>query len=159
MDLLDRMLGHDRWATSALLDLTKALTDAQLDQPIDVGHRTIRATLGHIIYNIEFWTALMRDGQAPAPPEDHSPAALAAWFGRVYDDFAGLSRQLRDEDRLDDSFVDHYDVKKSMGSTIIHVVLHNAEHRAEILHILERIGVPDVPELDHGLWDYLNLNL
>jgi uncharacterized damage-inducible protein DinB len=158
MDLLDRMLGHDRWATVVLLDLSQGLTDAQLDQPIDVGHRTVRATLGHIIYNIEFWTALMRSEPAPAPAEDDSPAALAAWFARVHDDFATLSRQMRDEDRLDDIFIDHYDVRKSMGSTIIHVVLHNAEHRAEILHILERVGVPEVPELDHGLWDYLNLN-
>ena len=43
MDLLDRLLEHDRWATDQLLELCRGLTDAQLDQPFDIGHRTVRA--------------------------------------------------------------------------------------------------------------------
>jgi len=85
MDLLDRLLGHDHWATACLLDLSRGLPDAQLDQPFDVGHRTLRTTFEHMIF--------------------------------------------------------------------VHVVLHDAEHRSEALHILERLGVPDLPEVDHGLWD------
>ena len=30
MDLLDRLLGHDDWATTQLLELSRGLTDAQL---------------------------------------------------------------------------------------------------------------------------------
>ncbi len=37
MDLLDRLLAHDHWATARLLDLSRGLTDAQLDQPFDIG--------------------------------------------------------------------------------------------------------------------------
>src|SRR5690349_13120004 len=59
MDLLDRLLEHDRWATTQLLELCRGLTDAQLDQPFDVGHRTLRATLDHQIPNLDFWTGLM----------------------------------------------------------------------------------------------------
>jgi uncharacterized damage-inducible protein DinB len=42
----------------------------------------------------------------------------------------------------------------TFGGAILHVILHNAEHRTEVLHILERLGVPNLPEIDHALWDY-----
>ena len=154
MDLLDRLLEHDRWATDQLLDLSRGLTDAQLDQEFDVGHRSLRATFEHMIFNVAFWTALMAGQPVDAPQEDRSLAALSERHARSYATFATLARQLRDEQRLDDTFVDHYAAHKSFGGTIIHVVLHNAEHRSEALHILERLGVPDLPEVDHGLWDH-----
>jgi hypothetical protein len=44
MNLLDRLLEHDDWATAQLLDLSRTLTDEQLDQEFDIGHRTIRGT-------------------------------------------------------------------------------------------------------------------
>ena len=38
------------------------------------------------------------------------------------------------------------------------VVEHNAGHRNEVLHILGRLGVPDLPEVDLGVWEYFLLN-
>ena len=49
MDLLDRLLEHDHWATAQLLDLSRHLSDAQLDQEFDIGHRTLRDTFEHMI--------------------------------------------------------------------------------------------------------------
>ena len=155
MDLLDRLLGHDHWATAQLLDLSRDLTDAQLDQEFDIGHRTLRATFEHMIFNVAFWTGLMTGQPLDAQRDDCSLAALSDRHERSYATFATLSRRLRDEQRLDDTFVDHYTARKSFGGTILHVILHNAEHRTEALHILERLGVPDVPEVDLGVWDYM----
>jgi hypothetical protein len=62
---------------------------------------------------------------------------------------------MRDEQRLAETFVDHYGVRKSFGGTILMVIEHNVEHRSEAAHILARLGVPDVPEVDLGVWDYL----
>lgn len=154
MDLLDRLLGHDHWATARLLDVSRGLTDAQLDQPFDIGHVTLRATFEHMIFNVEFWTALMAAQPVDAQRDDRSPAALIERHERSYATFATLSRRVRDEQRLDDTFVDHFATRMTFGGAIIHVVLHNAEHRSEALHILERLGVPDLPEVDHGLWDH-----
>lgn len=158
MDLLDRLLEHDCWATDQLLKLSRGLTDAQLDQPFDIGHRALRATFEHMIVNVAFWTALMTEQPVPAQQDDRSLAALIDRHERSYATFATLARQFRDEQRLDDTFIDHYAARKSCGGTIIHVVLHNAEHRSEALHILERLGLPEVPEVDHGLWDYKREN-
>ena len=158
MDLLDRLLEHDHWATAQLLDLSRNLTDAQLDQEFDIGHRTLRDTFEHVIFNIAFWTALMTEHPVDEQREDRSVTALIDRHERSYAAFATLAHQFRDEQRLEDTYIDHYDARKSFGGTILHVVLHNAEHRTEALHILERLGVPNLPEVDHGLWDYELLN-
>ena len=154
MDLLDRMLEHDKWATSALLDLSRSLSDAQLDQPFDIGHKTLRATFRHMIVNVDFWTRLMTGQPVKDEPIDASIAELIERHDRSYAAFESLARRFRDEQRLSDTYRDHYDVLKSFGGTILHVVLHDAEHRIEAIHILQRIGLPEVPEVDHGLWDY-----
>ena len=164
MDLLDLLLDHDDWATSRVLDVCGSLTDAQLDQEFDIGHRTLRATFGHMIFNVPFWTAFLAgqtvDGghSADAQPGDRSLAALIDHHVRSYADFASVARRLRDEQRLGETFVDHYAVRKSFAGTILMVVEHNAEHRTELLHILERLGVPELPEIDLGVWDYMLLN-
>ena len=158
MDLLDRLLQHDDWATTQLLELSRGLSEAQLDQEFDIGHRSLRTTFGHMMVNVGFWTALMTGQPVDTEREDRSLAALIEHHERSYAAFAAVARQFRDEQRLDGTYVDHYDARKSFGGTILHVVLHNAEHRTEALHILERLGMPDVPEVDHGLWDYELLN-
>jgi uncharacterized damage-inducible protein DinB len=164
MDLLDLLLDHDHWATRRLLDVSGSLTDAQLDREFDIGHRTLRATFGHMIFNVPFWTAFLA-GQpahegysADTQPDDRSPAALIDHHERSYAAFAGAARRLRDEQRLEESFVDHHGVRKSFGGTVLMVVEHNAEHRTEALHILARLGLPDVPEIDLGVSNYMVLN-
>ena len=158
MDMIDRLLGHDDWGTTTLLELSRSLTDAQLDQEFDIGHRTLRATFDHMIYNVAFWSGLMTGHPFEEQRSKRTLAELINRHQRFHATFAALTRQLRDEQRLDDVYVDHYDARKSMGGTIIHVVLHNAEHRTEALHILERLGLNEVPEVDFGLWDYLQHN-
>jgi len=151
MDLLDRMLGHDGWATTQLLEVCSTLTGAQLDQEFDVGHRTLRETLDHMIYVIDFWTGWMTgrpvDHDRTTQQYDRSIAALTELHERYHANFAALARRVQDELRLDDTFIDHYAVRQSLGATIIQLLHHNAQHRSEVRHMLERLGVA-------GLWDY-----
>lgn len=187
MDLLERLLDFDPWAMNELFDASEGLTDAQLDEEFDIGHRTIRATFPHIIYNIHFWTSFML-GEQPKPEPDglltesemrewydeiaQKFAALNRqqegtayipvmrdWYAENYEEFANLARRFRDEEKMDETFVDHYQVKKSMGGTVLTVLLHNTEHRAEIVHMLHRVGVENVPEVDIGARDYELQNL
>ena len=164
MDLLDMLLDHDQWATAQLLEVSGGLTEAQLDQEFDIGHRSLRATFGHMIFNLPFWTSFLAgqpdDGgySADVQPDDRSLTAMGRHFERSYAAFASVARRLRDEQRLSEIFVDHYGVRKSFGGAILMVVEHNAEHRTEVLHILERLGVPNLPEVDPGAWEYLLLN-
>ena len=63
--------------------------------------------------------------------------------------FGALARRIRDESRLGALWVDTLDdqpTAKSYGDAIAHVLTHTMHHRAELLHILSRLGVPDLPE-------------
>jgi uncharacterized damage-inducible protein DinB len=156
MDLLDRLLGHDDWATVTLLELCRGLTDKQLDQPFDIGHRTLRATFEHTIFNVEAWTGIMAELSYDPRREGNSLAILIDRHETSYEAFMIFARQIRDEQRLEDTFVDHFGEQMTYGGAILHVILHNAEHRTEALHILARLDVPDLPEIDHGLWDFVS---
>jgi len=158
MDLLDRMLGHDRWATTQLLELCGALTDAQLDQEFDVGHRTLRETLDHMIYVIDFWTGWMSgrpvEHDRTTQQYDRSLAALTERHERFQAAFAAFARQALDEQRLDETFSDHYGYRQSIGATIIQLHYHNTQHRGEVRHMLERLGVAKLWDYDPQEWEH-----
>jgi uncharacterized damage-inducible protein DinB len=156
MDLLDRLLEHDLWATAQLLDLCRGLNDEQLDRPFDIGHRALRATFDHLILNIDFWTGVMTGQPIEYKRDASSLATLMADHERAYGAFASFARRIRDEQRWDDTFTDHFGGQMTFGGAVLHVILHDEGHRTEAVHIFARLGVPELSEVevDHGLWDF-----
>jgi uncharacterized damage-inducible protein DinB len=158
MDQLDRMLGHDRWATTQLLELSRELTDAQLDQPFDIGHKTLRETFDHMIYVIHFWTAQMSGQQAEHDRTklsyDRSIPALIDRHERFQAAFASFARRAYVEQLLDDTFIDHYNYPQSIGATILQVLYHNVQHRSDARHILARLGAPVRGDYDPQEWEH-----
>ena len=159
MDLLDRLLGHDEWTTGELLRRCGELTDFQMRERFDIGHETVQATLVHMIDNVGNWTELMRtshvedriDGWA-----EMGVPSLIAEHERSYAEFAALAREVRDADGWDDTWVDTLDdppQSKTYGGAILHVITHNMHHRGEVLHMLSRLGLTDLPEGDLLSWE------
>lgn len=155
VDLLQRSLEHDRWTTRQYLELSRDLTDAQLDQEFDIGLRTLRDTFDHIIFNVAFWTGQMAGQPIEVDRSDRSIPALIDRHERYSEAFASVARQIHDGGRMDETFVDHFGYEQSQGTTIIHVLLHNAQHRSEVLHILRRLGVTDLIEGDPQEWEHM----
>ncbi len=156
MDLLDRLLGHDEWMTRQLLEHCRALTEPQLHQPFDLGHTTLYQTFDHIIRNVEVWTDLMRARPARSHTETQSLEALLARHVAASTDFGDLARSLRDTQRWDELWLDvldHPPQPKTYGGVVAHVLTHSQIHRGEILHILSRLGVPDLIEGDVLSWE------
>jgi uncharacterized damage-inducible protein DinB len=160
VDILDRLLGHDEWTTQQLMLRCRELTDAQLDQPFDIGPGSVRATLAHVVGNVEVWSDLMQG--RPTRPQHADPARARSLDGLIerhtaaMADFAALARRIRDTDRLDGTWLDTLDnppKRKTHGGAITHVVTHDMHHRAEILLMLTRLGVPDLPEGDALTWE------
>jgi uncharacterized damage-inducible protein DinB len=159
VDLLDRLLGHDAWTTRQLLLRCRDLTDDQLNTRVDAGHETVYATLVHMIGNVRTWTDLMSG--TPVPPDaaswqNLSVAELIARHDAAAADFAALARRLQADGRLDDRWIDTLDdppTAKTYGGAIAHVITHNMHHRSELLHILHRLAVPDLPEGDVLSWE------
>lgn len=153
MDLLERLFAHDRWATVTLFDACAPLTEAQWHTQFDIGHENLHATFGHLIGNIEAWTLIMQERPIELDDDWALPNLRPRWE-RAYDAFETFSRRIRDEDRLDDTFTDHFGAPQTYGAAIPHVILHDEGHRTEILHMLNRLELEQVPEIDLALWDF-----
>lgn len=157
MDLLDRLLGHDAWATRRLLELAAPLDDTQLDQQFDIGHRTVRRTFAHIIWNVECWTDLMTGREVRSrPAANRSIPLLVERHAAASAELLQLARQIVDDRRLDETFLDTLDdppAEKSFGGTIVHLATHGMHHRAQLLYMLRRLAVEDLPEQDALSWE------
>lgn len=156
MDLLDRLLANDRWNTGRILQLSRGLSESEFNQPFDVGHQTLGATLEHMIFSLEVWAAAMAGEPMPDQTAESSPEAWSDRHERAAASFAALARQLSDQQRLDDTFLDPWieaATPRTFGTTIVHVLLHNAQHRNEALHILQRLGVANLPDGDPKEWE------
>jgi uncharacterized damage-inducible protein DinB len=150
MDLLDRFLGHNAWTTGRLIEQSRGLTDAQLDQEFDIGLRTVRATIDHIIESIEWWTDLMNGAPVRTfedlGEEPMTLDGLAKRLETVAAQFAEIARQRQAEGQLDERWDGREDqpTAYSYGTTIVHVITHSAHHRAQLMYMFKRLGVPDV---------------
>lgn len=160
MDLLDRLLGHDAWTTRQLLLRCRSLTDEQLDRELDIGHRTVRATLLHIICNVEVWSDLMTGQPVQvdqgARPQGRSVSALIARLDRAAADLARVARAVAQRGGWDERWVDPLDnppAQKTYGGGIAHVITHSMHHRAQLLYMLRRLGVEGLPEGDVLSWE------
>jgi uncharacterized damage-inducible protein DinB len=157
MELLDRMLGHDAWATNLILTHCRALTDEQLDQHFDIGIGSIRPTIIHQVNTLEFWASAMEhrpstlDG-AGSP----SMTELIAIHERYHVNFSRAAHAATEEKRLDELFTDVHGYPQSHGATILQTMYHNTWHRAEIRHMLNRLGVENVWDGDPQEWEYVN---
>jgi uncharacterized damage-inducible protein DinB len=157
MDLLDRLLGHDSWTTRQLLDLAGTLTSRQLDQEFEIGHRTVRRTFEHILWNMECWTDLMKgNGVRSRPPSNQSIAALWQRHETASSELLQFAREVVDLHRLDEMCLDTLDEpprEKPLGGVIVHLATHAMHHRAQLLFMMRRLGVEGLPEGDALSWE------
>jgi uncharacterized damage-inducible protein DinB/GNAT superfamily N-acetyltransferase len=157
MDLLERLLGHDSWTTGRLLELAGTLGDPELDREFDIGHRTVRRTLEHVVWNVECWTDLMQGRSVRTRPVPGQPVAdLAQRHRAASAELLRLARQVVDGHRLDDTFLDTLDdlsQAKTFGGAIVHLATHGMHHRAQLVYMLRRLGVEGLPEGDVLSWE------
>ena len=158
MDLLDRLLAHDAWTTRQLLVTCQALPDDLLDNEFEIDHRSLRQTFLHMIDNIEVWTDLLL--QRPVQAKNgHSIPELLERLGAASFDFARIARQIRREGRWDDVYVDILEDpprQRTYGGTIGHLLTHSMHHRAQVMFLMEKVGLKDHIEGDLLSWELVS---
>ena len=155
MNLLDRLLGHDAWTTCRLLKLAASLPDDDLDRDFDLGRRTLRATFDHMIRNVEVWTDLMRSREARERAGTSVPELIERHDASMAE-FIALAKEIEARGAWDEQWMDQEETppkERTFGGTIAHVITHNMHHRAQLLFMLRRLGVQDVPEGDVLSWE------
>lgn len=155
MDLLDRLLHHDTWTTRQLLKLSEPLGDDQLDREFDLGHRTLRATFCHLIYNMEAWSSLMA-GIEIAASNDRTIQGMLKRLDTAATRLADIARQVADRGGWDETWIDHLEDpprRRTFGGSIAHVITHSMHHRAQLLYMLRLLDVSNLPEGDVLSWE------
>jgi uncharacterized damage-inducible protein DinB len=159
MDLLDRLLGHDTWTTRELLARCSTLTDEQLDTDCDIGHRTIRRTLQHIVFNMDVWAGLMAGRITSRGDVRRLPGTLtllAERLDRASATLADVARDVAARNAWDETWVDVLDTPpstKTYGGAIAHVITHSMHHRAQLLYMMKSLGLRSLPEGDVLSWE------
>jgi uncharacterized damage-inducible protein DinB len=160
VNILDRLLGHDAWTTRQLLLRCRELSDAELDREFDIGHRSVRATLLHVIRNMEVWTDLIAGWTVrPNPEAEPSGRSIEGLLRRLdvaAQELAAVASRIVQDGRLDELWLDQLDQpprEKSYGGAIAHVITHSMHHRAQLLYLLRRLGVRDLIEGDVLSWE------
>jgi uncharacterized damage-inducible protein DinB len=155
MDILDRLLAHDTWTTRQLLLACQALPDELLDKEFDIDQRSLRRTFTHIIANMEAWTDLLCERAYHSRTGDSIPE-LVERLSSISRDFANVARRVAREQRYDDCFLDTLDNPpqlKTFGGTIAHLITHNMHHRAQVMYLMEKVGLKEHIEGDVLSWE------
>lgn len=155
MDILDRMIAHDAWTTRQLLLACEPLPDELLDKEFEIDHRSLRETFLHMMDNMETWTDLLYE----RPVQSRTGSSIPELIDRlsvISRDFANISRRIARENRYDDTFVDVLDRpprRKTYGGVIAHLLTHSMHHRAQIMFLMEKVGIKDHIEGDLLSWE------
>lgn len=156
MNLLDRLLGHDAWTTRQLLTICARLPDEVLDREYDVGHRTLRKTLHHIIGNMEIWSLLMAEERIDRSKPDLTVDGMLHRLSVAETRLKSVAEQTASRNAWDELWTDTLDDpprRKSFGSAIAHVITHSMHHRAQVLYMLRLSGEESLPEGDVFSWE------
>jgi AraC family transcriptional regulator len=166
MDLSDRLMEHDYWHTTRLLQKAASLPDEALDRPVRPGlvvhefegpEPDVRTMLERIVFTKEVWTAAI--GGRDIPPRDHrSIGDLQARAAAVQPQFTALVRRIRDRNEWDDVFVDALctpPVSFTFGSVIAHILTVSVVRRHTVIGALRELGVQDVETRDPIEWERL----
>ncbi len=160
MDLLIRMVEHHVWLTGQMVDRAARLTDAQLDEPIglavDEDEQSVRSLLSRLIGQMDMWCCALDARPYDWSLEEHEPlGTMRDRLAEVGPAYLGHVREVVDEGRLDDTFVDALcdpvEVFTYAGM-VAHVLTFAAHRRTLVALALARHGIPDLGWGDPMRW-------
>jgi uncharacterized damage-inducible protein DinB len=162
MTILERLLRHDAWTTRSLLELSRELSDAELDREFDIGHRSLRRTFVHIVANMECWCDLMTGKPQRQNGQMNTIARLMDRLDIVAAELLSLGNSVVSENREEDFFTDYLDQppkRKPLGAGLVHIATHGMHHRSQCLYIMRQLGVKELIEGDALSWERIHRGL
>ena len=124
------------------------LSEEQFTQPVDYSHGSVRDQILHLISAEDVWFSELRD---VAPSEPLPPAALddrnsiRAYWDDIEQNIRTYLAELRD-DMLFDTPIKEPEEDKDLivWQVLLHVANHATDHRAQILRVLNDLGVETI---------------
>lgn len=156
------LLGHNLWATRLLLQGSATLDAEQFHRRFDIGPGSLHDTLRHIIGAMLRWAD--RIGGRPVaesierPGEYDTIAELDAHLTRADAALRRVAAELDAANRWDETMQfaipDGATYHFSRAAAMLHVLTHGMHHRAQVLNIRRRLGLPPFRlDLDVVEWE------
>jgi AraC-like DNA-binding protein len=160
MDLLVKMVEHHIWLTGEMVERAARLSDAQLDEPIEVNvdddRQSVRSLLSRLVGQMGMWNAAVANREYDWSVEEHEPVdSLRARLAEEGPAYLSQVREVVDQGRLDDTFVDALCEPAevfSYGGMIAHVLTFAAHRRCLVVMALGRHGLGDLGWGDPMRW-------
>ncbi len=160
MDLLLKMVEHHVWLTGEMVSCAARLSDAQLDEPIEVNvdddRQTIRTLLSRLVGQMGMWNAAIAHRDYDWSVEEHE--SIASLRSRLADEGAAYLANIREvceQGRLDDTFVDALCEPAEVftyGGMVAHVLTFAAHRRCLVVMALHKHGVSELGWGDPMRW-------
>ncbi|HKY25114.1 MAG TPA: AraC family transcriptional regulator [Gaiella sp.] len=162
MDLLTKLVEHHVWLVGEILDRAGRLTDEQLDAPIQVSVEgidddpTMRSLLSRLVGQMDMWNASMDSREYDFGVErNESLRSIRARLDVAGPAFLGRAREVIDERRLDETFVDATCQPPEVftyGGMLGHVLTFAAHRRTLAIGALHSAGITDLGAGDPMRW-------
>ena len=160
MNLLTSMVEHHVWLTGEMVACAARLSAEQLDEPIEISvddePQTIRTLLSRLVGQMGMWNAALANREYDWSVEQHeSLDSLRRRLAEEGPTYLARVREVCDEGRLDDTFVDALCEPAEVftyGGMIAHVLTFAAHRRCLVVMALDRHGVKDLGWGDPMRW-------
>jgi uncharacterized damage-inducible protein DinB len=121
-----------------------SLSDEQFIQNPGYSHGSIRNQIVHLIGVDEAWfsdlgAVEITEPLDPARKDDRT--AIRAYWDKVEQDMRAYLAKLRDEQLFEKPFAEGEDKDLILWQVLLHVANHGTDHRAQILRLLNDLGV------------------
>lgn len=160
--ILHILLRHDAWATRTLILASRPLSHDHLHQRFDIGPGSIHDTLAHIIGAMVRWSDRISGRPLRTGPDRTGTPLTPDDFLReldiAADDLYETARRVDSEGRLDQDMTirdkDGRSYTFSHAAALVHVTTHGMHHRAQVLNMRRRLGLPPLGlDLDPCEWE------
>ena len=120
------------------------LTYKQFTQHVDYSHGSVRDQIVHLMSVDDTWFSGLRGVENPKPfsPADFDDTKIIrAHWDSVEQNMRDYLAKLRDDMLFEKPFVDGEDKDLILWQVLLHVVNHGTDHRAQLLRLLNDLGV------------------
>lgn len=162
MDLMTKMVEHHVWLVGEIVERADRLDDGQLDAPIALSVEgvdddpTLRSLLSRLVGQMDMWNAAI-EGRAYdfAVERGESLRSIRARLRDAGPAFLDHAREVTDERRLDETFVDAICEPPEVftyGGMLAHVLTFAAHRRTLAIGALHSAGITDLGAGDPMRW-------
>jgi len=120
------------------------LTEEQFTQPVDYSHGSVREQVVHLMNVDEAWFSGLRGvelSEEPDPAHFADRDSMRLHWDTIEQEMRAYLADLRDDMLFEKPFAEGEDKDLILWQVLLHVVNHGTDHRAQLLRLLNDLGV------------------